>query len=141
LQFAPVTFTVMKFWFVLLLLCAGTHLCAQNRVLERLRGPVGRVFFEETGPQQFEWKGDADTVSATNHRGVAVALAITLGVFGMHRIYLGTTPLVPAFYTVTIGGGMVLWLVDTGLLIFTKDISRFYNQPGIFMWTEKDARP
>ncbi|MBL7941510.1 MAG: hypothetical protein JNM00_02030, partial [Flavobacteriales bacterium] len=60
----------MKLWLVLLLVCVGTQLCAQERVLERLRGPVGRVFFEETGPQEFAWKGGADTLSVNNHRGV-----------------------------------------------------------------------
>jgi hypothetical protein len=111
------------------------QLSAQEQVLRRFRGPVGRLFFEESAPQQFEWKGGGDTLTASNHRGVAIALALSLGVFGMHRIYLGTEPLVPVFYSLTIGGGMLLWITDLALLIFTRDISRYYNCPGVFMWS------
>ncbi len=125
--------------FLLLLSLITYQLSAQEQVLQRLRGPVGRLFFEESATQQFDWKGDGDTLTANNHRGVAIALGLTLGIFGMHRIYLGTSPLVPVFYTVTIGGGMVLWLADIAFLIFTKDITQFYNRQGVFMWSDRKS--
>lgn len=125
--------------FLLLLSLITYQLSAQEQVLQRLRGPVGRLFFEESAAQQFDWKGDGDTLTANNHRGVAIALGLTLGIFGMHRIYLGTSPLVPVFYTVTIGGGMVLWLADIAFLIFTKDITQFYNRQGVFMWSDRKS--
>ena len=41
-----------------------------------------------------------------NPRAVAALLCATLGVFGVHRMYLGTDVKVPVFYTLTIGGGV-----------------------------------
>ncbi|MFN0030932.1 MAG: TM2 domain-containing protein [Flavobacteriales bacterium] len=70
-----------------------------------------------------------------NPRLVAIALDATLGMLGVHRLYLGTDLKVPILYTITAGGGCVLWLVDLGLLIFSKDIEKYYNNPRIFMWT------
>ena len=69
-------------------------------------------------------------------RLVAIALDISLGLLGVHRLYLGTDLKVPVMYTLTLGGGGVLWLVDLGLLIATKDISKYYNNPRLFMWTK-----
>ncbi|MFM7731159.1 MAG: TM2 domain-containing protein [Flavobacteriales bacterium] len=69
-----------------------------------------------------------------NPRLVAIGLNIAVGVFGMHRVYLGTNLQVPIFYTFTAGGGGILWLVDLSMLIFTKDIRPFMNNPHVFMW-------
>lgn len=71
---------------------------------------------------------------AENPRLVAIALDLSLGLFGMHRLYLGTDVRVPVAYTLTFGGGGVLWLVDLALLIGTKDINTFKNNPHFFMW-------
>lgn len=68
-------------------------------------------------------------------RIVAIALCVTLGPFGMHRLYLGTQPQVPAMYAVTLGGGLgVLTVIDLFHLVFSKDISRFKNNPKVIMW-------
>jgi TM2 domain-containing membrane protein YozV len=72
-----------------------------------------------------------------NARLVAIALDVALGLFGMHRMYLGTDIQVPIFYTLTVGGGCILWLVDLGLLIFSKDIEKYKNNPHVFMWLDK----
>ena len=69
-----------------------------------------------------------------NQRAVAIGLDISLGLFGVHRMYLGTDLKVPAIYTITIGGGGVLWLVDLGLLIAAKDLEPFKNNSNVFMW-------
>ena len=69
-----------------------------------------------------------------NQRAVAIGLDISLGLFGVHRMYLGTDLRVPVIYTSTIGGGGVLWLVDLGLLVAVKDLSPFKNNPNVFMW-------
>ena len=69
-----------------------------------------------------------------NQRAVAIGLDVSLGLFGVHRMYLGTDLKVPVIYTSTIGGGGVLWLVDLGLLIAVKDLSPFKNNPNVFMW-------
>jgi len=54
--------------------------------------------------------------------------------FGVHRMYLGTDIKVPVIYTVTLGGGLVLWVVDLGLLIASKDIKPYMDNPHVFMW-------
>ena len=71
-----------------------------------------------------------------NPRLVSAALALTLGPFGVHRMYLGTDVRVPVFYTLSLGGGIgVLPAVDFLILLFTKDIERFYGHEGVFLWT------
>jgi TM2 domain-containing membrane protein YozV len=69
-----------------------------------------------------------------NQRAVAIGLDVSLGLFGVHRMYLGTDLKVPVIYTSTIGGGGVLWLVDLGLLIAVKDLTSFKDNPNVFMW-------
>jgi len=69
-----------------------------------------------------------------NQRAVAIGLDVSLGLFGVHRMYLGTDVKVPVIYTATIGGGGVLWLVDLGLLISVKDLTPFKDNPNVFMW-------
>lgn len=69
-----------------------------------------------------------------NQRAVAIGLDVSLGLFGVHRMYLGTDLRVPVIYTTTIGGGGVLWLVDLGLLVAVKDLTPFKDNPNVFMW-------
>lgn len=69
-----------------------------------------------------------------NQRAVAIGLDVSLGLFGVHRMYLGTDLKVPVIYTSTIGGGGVLWLVDLGLLVAVKDLTPFKHNPNVFMW-------
>lgn len=73
-------------------------------------------------------------------RITAAILCLTLGPFGAHRLYLGTRPVVPAAYTLTLGGGLgVLPVIDLALITFSKDISRYRDNPNIFMWSEKEV--
>jgi TM2 domain-containing membrane protein YozV len=107
-------------------------LCSQTKIQRFAKRVALNALFEKDAEGFLEL---APTVqSDQNIRLTAIALNLTLGVFGMHRLYLGTDVKVPVFYTLTIGGGMVLWIVDLGYLIFEDDISRFYNNPGMFMW-------
>jgi hypothetical protein len=69
-----------------------------------------------------------------NHRAVAIGLAVVLGPFGAHRLYLGTTPLVAAVYGLTLGGFGVLVLIDLVNLIAAKDIDRFKSNDKVLMW-------
>ncbi len=73
-----------------------------------------------------------------NTRHIAILLDCTLGFFGVHRMYLGTDPKVPVFYTLSMGGGGLLWLVDLGILIAHKDIEPYMNNPRMFMWAKKE---
>jgi len=88
--------------------------------------------------QQFILKHLTPASSEINQRKVKItasALAITLGVFGVHRLYLGTSPVVPAVYVATVGGGIgILPFVDLMAILFTKDITPYLNNKQIFMW-------
>lgn len=85
---------------------------------------------------------DSTIQRTENPRLVSAALALTLGPFGVHRMYLGTDVRVPVFYTLSLGGGIgVLPAVDFLILLFTKDIERFYGHEGVFLWTATKNRP
>jgi len=75
----------------------------------------------------------------TRKRFVAIALVVLTGPLGGHRIYLGTHPVVPVFYALTLGGGfVVLPLIDLISIIFTKDLSKFENNERVIMWLNAD---
>jgi TM2 domain-containing membrane protein YozV len=70
-------------------------------------------------------------------RITAISLAILLGPFGVHRLYLGTEPIVPVAYVMTLGGAMgIIPAIDAVLILVTKDLSKFENNSRFFMWTE-----
>ena len=70
-----------------------------------------------------------------NHRINAILLAIALGPFGVHRLYLGTHPRVPVIYTLTLGGGLgVLPIIDIIAIATTKDLDRFIQNDKVIMW-------
>ena len=74
-------------------------------------------------------------VSKGNEKLEASLLAITLGAFGVHRLYLGTKPVVPVFYCLTLGGGFyILTLIDVGVIVFSKDLEKYKNNDKIVMW-------
>lgn len=69
----------------------------------------------------------------------AVTLAVTLGVFGVHRLYLGTSPRIPITYTLTLGGGFfVLPAIDIVYIIAAKSPEQLKNNSSIFMWNKKN---
>jgi hypothetical protein len=45
-----------------------------------------------------------------NKKVTAAILTLTLGMLGVHRIYLGTAPYIPAVYLFTFGGGFFILL-------------------------------
>ena len=69
-------------------------------------------------------------------RALAAALAVTLGPFGAHRLYLGTTPKVPLLYGLTFGGFGVLVLIDLGHILFTRDLSAYRDDRQVLMWAK-----
>ena len=75
---------------------------------------------------------------------IATALAFPIpgGILGAHRIYLGTKPYVPLVYVATLGGGLlILPFIDFCVLLLGKDISRFENNPHVFMWIDNEKKP
>jgi len=91
---------------------------------------------------QVEWEAPPAVKVKENKRAVAAALAILLGPFGGHRLYLGTKSTVPIVYAATLGGGFfILPLIDLGFILFTKDLSRFQDQERVFMWRSNTPTP
>lgn len=70
-------------------------------------------------------------------KAVAITLAVTLGVFGVHRLYLGTSNKVPIIYTLTLGGGFgVLVVSDIVAIIATKNLDEYTPSEKVFMWAK-----
>ncbi len=76
--------------------------------------------------------------SEKHSKSVAAGLNITLGLFGVHRLYLGTAPQIPVIYTLTLGGGGFLMLSDLGVILFTKDLEQFSNNSQVIMWSKNE---
>jgi len=74
------------------------------------------------------------TTTVKFKRGKAILFTIFTGLFGGHRIYLGTHQRTPILYSITLGGLGILPLIDLVNIIFTKDISKFEGVPQIIMW-------
>ena len=72
-----------------------------------------------------------------NSRLISSGLAVLLGPFGAHRLYLGTTPKVAIIYGVTFGGFGILALLDLGHLLFSKDLEPYRNNDRVFMWSRR----
>lgn len=75
------------------------------------------------------------------HRVIAAILAFPpFGLFGLHRIYMHTSPQVPFIYIVTAGGLFgVLPFIDFVLILLNKDIHLTYtSNPHLFMWQKRD---
>ena len=74
-----------------------------------------------------------------NKRITAAALAFPFpfGIVALHRIYLGCQPHVPVVYIGSFGGVFgVLPFIDFVFLLSDKDIEKYNNKPGVFMWAD-----
>ncbi|MDR9397470.1 NINE protein [Salibacter sp.] len=66
----------------------------------------------------------------------AVVLAVALGPFGVHRLYLGTATKVPLIYTLTLGGGLgFLPLSDIVAILITDDWQKYIANDRVIMWS------
>lgn len=75
--------------------------------------------------------------SLVKEKIVSVITIVLTGPLGGHRLYLGTKPIVPIVYALTLGGGFgILPLIDLIYIITTKDIEKLENNDKIFMWIE-----
>ena len=73
---------------------------------------------------------------------VLTGLVVTLGAFGVHRLYLGTKEHIPYVYTLTLGGGFyIVPLVDLVLILSAKDLDKYKNNPHFIMWNGIDEAP
>ena len=71
---------------------------------------------------------------AKHSKFVAATFDITLGLLGVHRLYLGTKPTVPMVYAITLGGAGFLVLADLGVILLSKDLEKFTNNENVFLW-------
>ncbi len=63
------------------------------------------------------------------------AFPFPFGFMGAHRVMLGTKPWVPIIYAATFGGCFgILPLIDFCVIVFSKDIEQYENNPKVFMW-------
>ncbi len=68
----------------------------------------------------------------------AILLAVFLGHFGVHRIYLGTSENVPIVYSLTLGGGFgLLPLFDIVAILTSKDLDEYASNNKVFMWSKQ----
>ena len=69
---------------------------------------------------------------------MAFILATVLGYLGIHRLYLGTEPIVIILYIVTAGGCGIIALVDWIMLLMVlldeKDMGPYIDNPSFIMW-------
>lgn len=72
-------------------------------------------------------------------RLVAAVLAVALGPFAAHRLYLGTDVKVPIIYGLTFGGFGILVLIDLGHILFAKDLQPYRHNDKVFMWAKERA--
>lgn len=105
-------------------------------VIGQQQNKWGNHFYKNLTPKR---NVEVQKRSAEKHnKAVAASLNITLGLFGVHRLYLGTAPQIPVIYTLTLGGGGFLMLSDLGVILFTKDLEQFSNNSQVIMWSKTD---
>jgi hypothetical protein len=114
----------------------ATLLCLLCLAVARAGGPFEPLVLRDTDPAVVYGCRHAheDAPRKENSRLVAGALALFLGPFGAHRLYLGTTPQVAVAYGVTFGGFGLLPLLDLGHILFTKDLGTYRDNGRVFMW-------
>ncbi|MBS1951710.1 MAG: hypothetical protein OJF59_001643 [Cytophagales bacterium] len=67
---------------------------------------------------------------------IAAVLDFFLGGFAIHRVYLGTKPIMILWYVITVGGifGIVPLIDLIVLIIDNQDISKYVGSNKFFMW-------
>lgn len=95
---------------------------------------------------QLELRDSLETVhyaeqDSSKSKVLAAILAFPLGVFGLHRMYLGAKPIIPILYIVTFGGALgILPFIDMMVIILSKDTKPFYKNSKILMWYKKKSK-
>lgn len=133
----------MKSLFLLVLLCTAiTPLFSNDFENIETSISIDEILISDINLDNFE---SSFYINLQNHKDsnvnktklVAIALAITLGAFGVHRLYLGTEPIVPIAYTLTLGGGfLILPLIDIFYIISAEDINQITNNNNVFIWNK-----
>lgn len=70
-------------------------------------------------------------------RATAAGLAVLLGPFGAHRLYLGTGVKVPIVYGITFGAFGILPLIDLVHILVSKDLTAYCTNERVLMWARE----
>jgi len=77
---------------------------------------------------------------AAGKKSAFIAWALTYSIIGLHRVYLGTSTTTFIAYACTLGGFLVLDIVDFALLLVaiidSKSIDKYVGNDHLFMWNE-----
>jgi TM2 domain-containing membrane protein YozV len=107
---------------------------AQNDTIFNNSNDYQLTIIENSDTNQISSSKKSPRKYRESKRFMAAFLCLTLGPFGMHRLYLGSTPQVAAAYSVTLGAVGIVPVVDLLLITFSKDISKFKNNGKVIMW-------
>lgn len=132
----------MRYPFSILIFFCCTSIWAQQsdnylRLNQELESQITKIIACDSlnTYQQIELSEKSPFQLKKRTKGGAILMAILTGPLGGHRLYLGTEPYVPIVYTLTLGGGMgLLPAIDIVVILFSKDLSKFKNNPQIIMW-------
>jgi len=100
------------------------------------------IFISDTSDYQLNYLNQSslilsnEIVTPKHQKLKATLLTIFLGPFGVHRIYLGTSPNVPVVYSLTLGGLGILPLIDLISILGSKKLDRYKNNDRVIMWTQ-----
>jgi TM2 domain-containing membrane protein YozV len=135
-----------KFIFILLFLFLGINSFAVNKDTISLITDSGTVIQNQTKIEfnflpKISLFSNKKAGKKNKSKLVAGLLAITLGPFGVHRLYLGTSPKVPIAYTLTLGGGFfILPLIDIFYIILSRKPEDIENNNHLFIWNKKKTQ-
>ena len=104
-----------------------------KNIISSVDSSINYKNFSDTSKYVIDEKGD--TIYLKKRKFTAILLTILTGPLGGHRLYLGTKPIVPVVYAVTLGGGLlVIPIIDLFTIIFTKDLSKYEENDKVLMW-------
>jgi TM2 domain-containing membrane protein YozV len=131
---------IRSLFFLTLVFCCMNALASGGRNVTALSQPqfaTDTVFVSlpaiesAVEPVPEEWKNKKKFVSAL------LAFPFPFGFVGAHRVMLGCKPWVPVVYVATFGGCFgILPLIDFCVIVFSKDLAPYENNPDIFMWVK-----
>ena len=98
-------------------------------------------FLKEYKLQALTISSDSVTSTTKHTRLVSAILAfpVPFGLFGGHRLYLGTKPYIPFVYIATLGGCFgILPLIDFIAILTSgkENFARYKNNGHVFMWSK-----
>jgi len=128
-----------KFYFLVLFIVCSSFV-ALGRTKGTTYGQSTLLFHHAIQSNLTAHSSDTDTVVVHHrkHKLIAALLAFPLGIFGLHRLYLGTSGGVPFLYIASFGGLFgILPFVDFIQILLCKDVNAYAHKSTIFMWSKK----